>query len=208
MLLGRTVRMVTSVCVSCVLSCGQGAPAEAIHSATVRELFSQARQVVLVRVIAGDTEHYGTIIYKATVETAYKGAKAGDTVYFGPYAGLGIGAEYVVFLESGAGAAPTADGGLSFGNIASLGRIMSAGYAALPVGYECVFDDPTGERHCDDSVELNPAQIILPKAMKKFPRRDDGGITAYKIWVRRSDFLPQLQKMSDAEKDKKSPVTG
>jgi hypothetical protein len=34
-------------------------------------------------------------------------------------------------------------------------------------------------------------------------------ITSYKIWVRRSDFLPQLQKMSDAEKGKKAEaVTG
>ncbi len=208
MRLGGTVRAALSACVALGLLCGANARSETVHSVTVRDLFTQAGQVVLVRVVAGDTEHYGTIIYKATVETAYKGAKAGDTVYFGPYAGLGIGAEYVVFLEAGAGLMPKDASGLSFGRIVSLGRIMAAGYAALPVGYECVFDDPAGDRHCDDSVELNPVQIILPKAMKTFPQRDDAGIKAYKIWVRRSDFLPQLQKLSDAEKDKRLPVTG
>ena len=208
MRLGRIMRLAASASVALGMVCAHGVCAETVRSVTVRDLFTQAGQVVLVRVVAGDTEHYGTIIYKATVEIAYKGAKAGDTVYFGPYAGLGIGAEYVVFLEAGAGLTPKDAGGLSFGRIASLGRIMAAGYAALPVGYECVFDDPSGDRHCDDSVELNPVQIILPKAMKTFPQRDDAGIKAYKIWVRRSDFLPQLQKLSDAEKDKKLPVTG
>ncbi len=208
---GSTVRAGMGAGFAAMLLCGQAVQAGSVRSVTVRDLFTQAGQVVLVRVIAGDTEHYGAIVYKATVEIAYKGAKAGDTVFFGPYAGLGIGAEYVVFLEPGAGLKPKDAGGLSFGEIPSLGRIMAAGYAALPVGYECVFDEPTGERRCDDSVELNPEQIILPKTMKTFPRREDGVITTYKIWVRRSDFLPQLQKMSDAaaEKDKKqSAATG
>ena len=175
--------------------------AGSVRSVTIRDLFEQAHQVVLVRVVAGDTEHYGTVVYKAVVETAYKGAKMNDTVYFGPYAGLGIGAEYIVFLDTSPGLKPKVAGGLSFGDIPSMGRIMAAGYAALPVGFECVFDEPTSDRRCDDSVELNPEQIILPKSMKTFPRRDDGMITSYKIWVRRSDFLPQLQKLSDAAKD-------
>lgn len=205
---GRTVRAGLVVGIATLLLCGQDVQAGSVRSVTVRDLFAQAEQVVLVRVIAGDTEHYGTIIYKATVETAYKGAKAGDTVYFGPYAGLGIGAEYIVFLESGTGLKPKDAGGLSFGEIPTLGRIMAAGYAALPVGYECVFDEPTSERRCDDSVELNPEQIILPKTMKTFPRREDRVITSYKIWVRRSDFLPQLQKMSDAAAEKDGRASG
>jgi hypothetical protein len=64
-----------------------------------------------------------------------------------------------------------------------------------------VFDEPSSDRRCDDSVELNPEQIILPKTLKTFPTHEETGITSYKIWVRRSDFLPQLQKLSDTEKD-------
>lgn len=205
MLLGRSMRLgvargLFGLCAAVLFLWGQSLEAGSVRSVTIHDLFKQADQVVLVRVVAGDTEHYGTVVYKAVVETAYKGAKTDDTVFFGPYAGLGIGAEYIVFLESSPGVKPRVAGGLSFGDIASMGRIMAAGYAALPVGFECVFDEPTSDRRCDDSVELNPEQIILPKTMKTFPRRDDGMITSYKIWVRRSDFLPQLQKLSDAEK--------
>jgi hypothetical protein len=166
-----------------------------VQSVSISELFVQADQVALVRVVAGDMEHYGTIVYKAVVEIGYKGTRTKEVLYVGPYAGLGIGAEYVLFLQHGEGVRPKSGSGLSFGAIPKVGKIMSAGYAALPVGYECVFDDAV-ERHCDDSVEVNPVQIVLPRTLPTFPQKEAEMATTYKIWVRRSDFLPELQRLS------------
>jgi hypothetical protein len=173
-----------------------------VRSVSISELFVQADQVALVRIVAGDMEHYGTIVYKAVVETGYKGAHPKDVVYVGPYAGLGIGAEYVLFLQNGEGLRPKSGVGLSFGAIPKVEKIMSAGYAALPVGYECVFDD-AAERHCDDSVEVNPAQIVLPRTLPTFPQKEEQMATTYKIWVRRSDFLPELQRLSSLRPQRK-----
>jgi hypothetical protein len=190
-----------------LLLCGcTAARAATIRSVTIGDLFAQADQVVLVRIVAGDTEHYGTVVYKAVVETAYKGAKANEVVYLGPYAGLGIGAEYVVFLQAGDGVKPKDAGGLAFGEVKELGKIMSAGYAALPVGYECVFDESSVVRRCDDSVELNPEQIVLPKTIRTYPRHEAGAVASYKVWVRRSDFLPRLQMLSEREAGKSGSV--
>ena len=199
---GRTRRAKSSRRGLGILACAialAGAPAlraqTEIQSVSISDLFGQADQVVLVRVVAGDMEHYGSIVYKAVVEISYKGAHTKDVVYVGPYAGLGIGAEYVLFLQHGDGVKPKVGSGLSFGVIPQVGKIMSAGYAALPVGYECVFDD-AAERHCDDSVEVNPVQIVLPRSLATFPQKETEMATTYKIWVRRSDFLPELQKLS------------
>ena len=195
----RTVRRLTGCCVVAAMLAGTGLRAETIRSVTIADLFAQADQVVLARIVAGDTEHYGTVVYKAVVETAYKGAKPSDVIYFGPYAGLGVGAEYIVFLQMGDAVKPKEAGGLAFGEVKALGKIMSAGYAALPVGYECVFDESSSVRRCDDSVELNPEQIILPKTIRTYPRHEQGTAANYKIWVRRSDFLPRLQTLSDRQ---------
>jgi hypothetical protein len=190
-----------------LLLCGTPVLRAAVtRSVTIGDLFTQADQVALVRIVAGDTEHYGTVVYKAVVEVPYKGSKATEVVYFGPYAGLGVGAEYVVFLQAGAGVKVQTTGGLAFGDVAELGKIMSAGYAALPVGYECVFDESSLVRRCDDSVELNPEQIVLPKTMRTYPRHEAGSVSSYKIWVRRSDFLPRLQMLSEREANRGGSV--
>lgn len=190
-----------------LLSCGTMMLRAAVtRSMTIGDLFTQADQVALVRIVAGDTEHYGTVVYKAVIEIPYKGAKASEIVYFGPYAGLGVGAEYVVFLQAGAGVKVQTAGGLAFGDVAELGKIMSAGYAALPVGYECVFDESSLVRRCDDSVELNPEQIVLPKTLRTYPRHEAVTVTSYKIWVRRSEFLPRLQMLSERQASKGGSV--
>jgi hypothetical protein len=198
----RTVRMRLSQLGAGALVCAvslAGAPRllaqTEVRSVSISDLFVHADQVALVRIVAGDMEHYGNVVYKAVVETAYKGTRVKEVVYVGPYAGLGVGAEYVLFLQNGEGVRPKNGAGLSFGVIPRMGKIMSAGYAALPVGYECVFDDAI-ERHCDDSVEVNPVQIVLPRSLPTFPQKEAEMATTYKIWVRRSDFLPELQRLS------------
>jgi hypothetical protein len=218
---GRTVRIKFSRLRIGALVCAvalTGAPClraqTEVRSVSIHDLFVEADQVALVRIVAGDMEHYGTIVYKAVVETGYKGARPKEVLYVGPYAGLGIGAEYVLFLQHGEGVKPKNGIGLSFGAIPRMGKIMSAGYAALPVGYECVFDD-AAERHCDDSVEVNPVQIVLPRSLPTFPQKETEMATTYKIWVRRSDFLPELQRLSAIRQQNKpgrdaviSPETG
>jgi hypothetical protein len=202
----RTKRRLIGGCGLGLLLCGAASATDSIRSVTIGDLFTRADQVALIRIVAGDTEHYGTVVYKAVVETSYKGAKPNEIVYFGPYAGLGIGAEYVVFLQAGDGVKVKTAGGLAFGDVAELGKIMSAGYAALPVGYECVFDESSTVRRCDDSVELNPEQIVLPKTLRTYPRHEAGTAASYKIWVRRSDFLPKLQSLSEREAGKGGSV--
>jgi hypothetical protein len=202
----RTKRRLIGGCGVGLLLCSAASATDSIRSVTIGDLFTRADQVALIRIVAGDTEHYGTVVYKAVVETSYKGAKPNEIVYFGPYAGLGIGAEYVVFLQAGDGVKMKTAGGLAFGDVAELGKIMSAGYAALPVGYECVFDESSTVRRCDDSVELNPEQIVLPKTLRTYPRHEAGTAASYKIWVRRSDFLPKLQSLSEREAGKGGSV--
>jgi glutamate 5-kinase len=62
-------------------------------------LFKQADTVAIVRVIAGDAEAYNVAVYKAEVVQSFKGAAAGETVYFGPYTGTRLGWEYILFLH-------------------------------------------------------------------------------------------------------------
>jgi hypothetical protein len=170
--------------------------AETIRSVTLDDLFARADQVAIVKVVAGDSEHYETAVYKSVVESAYKGTKEGDVLFFGPYLGAGIGLEYVLFLRRGPGEAPNVKDGLSFGEIKSVSREMYEGYATLPVGYDCVFDRIKIKDQCDDSVQLNPDQVILPKSIQTFPKGDPGPITNYKKWVRKSAFLSELGMLS------------
>ena len=73
---------------------------------------------------------------------------------------------------------------------------MYAGYAALAVGYECVFDGADVNQQCDDSVQLNPAQVILPpNTLKAVPRGEATAVTNYKKWVRRNAFLAELRAL-------------
>jgi hypothetical protein len=50
--------------------------------------------------VSGDMESYSTTVYKAEVVTSFKGAAAGETVYFGPYVGERLGWEYILFLRN------------------------------------------------------------------------------------------------------------
>jgi hypothetical protein len=56
--------------------------------------------VALVKTVSGDTEHYKLAVYKAQVVQPFKGAASGETLYFGPYVGLKLGWEYIVFLSA------------------------------------------------------------------------------------------------------------
>jgi hypothetical protein len=169
--------------------------ATSIRTVKLAALFEEADKVVLIKILSGDSEHYETVVYKAVVEVAYKGATKNETIFFGPFEGYAVGSEYILFLRRGAGEKPTNGEALSYGSLQHVDRIMYAGYAALAVGYDCVFDGADANQRCDDSVQLNPEQVILPSNIEAFPQGEATAVTNYKKWVRRAAFIAELQAM-------------
>lgn len=171
-----------------------------IASVKIADLFAQADQVALVEVRSGDSEHYPIAVYKAVVESAYKGTSPGQIVYFGPFLGTQIGGKYLLFLQRGKPASATVKNDSPYGDLGSVSRIMYDGYSSLPVSYECVFDGKDISAQCDDAIQLNPAQVVLPKTIRTFPRGDASPVTNYKKWVRMKELLALVQAMSSAVK--------
>jgi hypothetical protein len=68
--------------------------------ATLESYGKRADIVALVKVVAGDTEAYEKPVYRAEVLQGFKGAIAGQTIFFGRFVGTRLGSEYVVFLRA------------------------------------------------------------------------------------------------------------
>jgi hypothetical protein len=179
---------------ACLVQGTTVARAETIKPVTLSDLFAQADEVALVKVVSGDSEDYKTTVYKAVIEQSFKGTKNGDTIFFAPFVGYGVGTEYFVFLKKGPTENPTSTESAAYGRIETLDRIMYAGYSILPVGYECVFGDVLD--NCDHSVQLNPEQIILPAAIETYPKGEATALTNYHKWVRKSAFLTELERIA------------
>ena len=85
----------------------QTAPGKEVVSIEIREpatvslqdLIRQADVVALVNINSGDAEHYGDVVYKATVTQAIKGVTDSQVVYFGPFLGYRVGSQYIVALR-------------------------------------------------------------------------------------------------------------
>jgi hypothetical protein len=194
----RNVRNLrTRICLSLLLFvCSLSSSfATSIRTVKLATLFEQADKVVLIKILSGDSEHYETAVYKAVVEGAYKGAAKNEIIFFGPFEGYAVGSEYILFLKNGAGEEPKNDGALSYGSLSHVDRIMYDGYAALVVGYDCVFDGAEIDQECDESVQLNPEQVALPSGLKAFPKGDATSLTNYKKWVRRKPFLAEMERL-------------
>jgi hypothetical protein len=73
---------------------------------------------------------------------------------------------------------------------------MYDGFSVLESGYDCVFDGKEISQQCDNSVELNPDQVILPASVKVFPADDPGPLTNYHKWVRKSLFIQLLEQIA------------
>ena len=117
----------------------------------VAGLFHAADLVAVVKVVSGDTEHYATAVYKAQVIQAFKGTNPGETLYFGPYVGLRLGWQYVVFLRSmHETLKPTSDTAISYGPLRYY-AIFNEGYTAMEAQYECVFHGENVNQKCDDA---------------------------------------------------------
>jgi len=176
-----------------VFAAGQIANSTSIAPVKLEDLFKQADQVGVVRIVSGDSESYPTAVYKAVVENGYKGMESGQIIFFGPYDSYGIGNKYLLFLKKGNAVSPNKTSNGPYGVVPTFSTIMYAGYAALPIGYECVFDGHDVEQQCGDSVQLNPEQIILPSSLKVFPVGDATAVTNYKKWVRKAELLSFLR---------------
>ena len=99
----RTLRLVTVGAISTQLTSAQQSKNVTITEPGIYELaglFNHADTVALVKVVSGDTEAYDIAVYKAEVVKSFKGATAGETIYFGPYLGERLGWEYVLFLRN------------------------------------------------------------------------------------------------------------
>jgi hypothetical protein len=172
----------------------QSISATTIRPVKISDLFAEADLVAIVRIVAGDSEHYLKTVYKAEVIAAFKGATSGETIFFGPYVSLGVGSEYLVFMVRTKSIAPIKNSeGVNYGAIPIYYQIMYEGYSVMPVGYECVFDGKETNERCDYSIQLNPSQIILPGSIRTFPRKPADAITNYKKWIRRNEMIALVE---------------
>jgi hypothetical protein len=166
----------------------------------IEELFKQADLIAVVHILSGDAEHYQTAVYKAEVLQPFKGTEKGATVYFGPFIRYELGGELIVFLRrSNKGTEPkqqAATSGLSYGPISPFYLVMYEGYSALRTDYECVFDGKEIAQQCDDGVEVNTSQVILPKSIRTFSSSTKGAFSRETNWVRKNVFIAYLEKLS------------
>lgn len=162
---------------------------------SVDGLFRSADIVAVVKILSGDTEHYEFAVYKAEVVQGFKGTAQGDTLYFGPYVGLRLGWEYVVFLQTAREMLqPTAEKTLSYGPV-PYQKIFNEGYTALLTSYECVFDGEAISQRCDDTVRVCTDYVKLPNTITLAPQPNKDAPFGCR-WTRRKQFIALLEKLA------------
>ena len=162
-------------------------------------LFKQADTVALVRVVSGDTETYSVAVYKAEVTKSFKGAAAGETVYFGPYVGARLGWEYLLFLRNVPKTiTPKATSSIGYGTI-HYSEVFDEGYTSMETSYECVFDGKDIAQQCDYGVRVCTDYIRLPKSMPTFPPKTEEPPFGCR-WVRKAVFLSLLDALGNPRK--------
>jgi len=158
------------------------------------DLFRQADIVALVKTVSGDTENYDVAVYKAHVIKSFKGAAAGDSIYFGPYVGERLGWEYIVFLRKVTKALePKLASSKSYGTV-SYAEIFNEGYSAMMSSYECVFDGADAAQQCDYGIRICTDYILLPKSVPVFPV-EEHDLPFGCRWVRRAVFISMLDQL-------------
>jgi hypothetical protein len=180
----------------------QVAVAQATKQVTIREpgiyelanLFKQADRVVLVRVVAGDTEAYDVAIYKAEIVRNFKGGVAGETLYFGPFLGARLGGEYILFLRDVPKPITPKTSSTSYGPI-QYSEVFNEGYTSMQISYECVFDGKEIAQKCDYGVRVCTDYIKLPKPLPTFPPEGNDPPFGCR-WVRRAVFVSLLDDLA------------
>ena len=131
-------------------------------------LFKQADTVALVRIVSGDMETYSTSVYKAEVVKSFKGAAAGETVYFGPYVGERLGWEYILFLRKvSEPIKPKTTTNAGYGTI-RYAEVFNEDYSSMETSYQCIFDGPDTSQKCDYGVRVCTNYIKLPSTTPTF----------------------------------------
>ena len=162
-------------------------------------LFKQADTVALAKVVSGDAEHYEIAVCKAEVAKGFKGAAAGQIVYFGPCIGHRLGWKYVLFLRGVAQPiAPKTASSANYGTI-HYSEIFNEGYSSMMTSYECVFAGKTSAQQCDDGVRICTDYIVLPKSTPTFPPLTENTSFGCR-WVREKAFLTLLGTLGDSKK--------
>jgi len=162
--------------------------ATSLRPLSLDTLFSSADYVAIVQIQSGAMVEGEGARYHATVTILIKGDKLAKEIDFGPFAGLGIGSYYMVFLQRD-----------------SAGRfmIMFQGFGSFALNTTHLNKDPMYlARHTrmDDVAKILTSHIILPAALKSYPTDDskrvlsDDRIWGAK-WVKQEDLINYLQHL-------------
>jgi hypothetical protein len=177
------------------------------HTVTITEpgvyelgdLFKTADIVALVRILSGDAENYSCAIYKGEVVQNFKGSQKGAIFYFGPFTGLRLGDEYILFLRNvDQEIEPKKKVEASYGAV-HYSRVFDEGYSSMETSYECVFDGDEIAQKCDYGVRICTDYIKLPKSMPAFPPEEVDPPFGCR-WVRKSTFLYTLGGLGKEKK--------
>jgi len=162
----------------------------------LKDLFTAADVVALVKITSGDNEHYQVAIYRGEVTRSFKGSKTGDTLYFGPFIGYGIGLEYLLFLRnSKQPLTPKSDGG-TYGTVVYR-EVFNEGFSAMETSYQCAFEGKEIAQQCDYGVRVCTDFIKLPEDTRTSPPLDGKVKSPGCRWVRKSVFEQMLSELSD-----------
>ena len=172
---------------------------------SLKSLFIEADLVAFVKIHSGDAESYKQVIYKAEVLQAFKGTIEKEIIYFTPFIGYSVGAEYLVFLKkTGARIGELIDEkgkpkAISYDITQTYYRIMYGGYSVMSIRYECIFDGKDPQSKCDYGVQFNTYQVKLPAQLKTLPK-NVGEFSSDKRWVRRKAIEEILIAMKNNNK--------
>src|SRR5262249_11474280 len=140
-------------------------------------------------------ENYGSAVYKALAIQSFKGSAKGETIYFGPYVGMGLGTEYIVFLHNTKNPiTPKTSSSSGYGRI-QYAEVFNQGYSAMKISYECVFEKKEPAQNCDYAVRVCTDYIVLPKSIHAFPPQSEATPFGCQ-WVRKTSFTELLRSQS------------
>jgi hypothetical protein len=166
---------------------------------TLANLYKQADTVAIVRVVSGDAENYGIAVYKAEIVKSFKGAAAGEKIFFGPYVGESIGSEYILFLRNVTQSiAPGSTSSINYGTI-HYSEVFDEGYSSMTSSYECVFSGKTINERCDYGVRVCTDYITLPKSMPTSPSSTEDTPFGCR-WVRKEALISLIATLGDSNK--------
>jgi hypothetical protein len=160
----------------------------------VGDLFKNADIVALVRIVSGDVENYSCAVYKGEVIQGFKGTKEQAILYFGPFIGMRLGDEYILFLRNeDQPIEPKKTASASYGTV-RYSRIFDEGYSSMATSYECVFGGDEVLPKCDYGVRICTDYIKLPESIAAFPPEENDPPFGCR-WVRKSTFLNLLEEL-------------